>query len=737
MAATYVAAFFLQKMPHSSLSPLSVVQYSKDYIVEFVRYITGWEERSEVANKPQLHYLCKYLETDHINCKTIVVESDYIDRHYLEDYAEYYARCFPSHPRKCSRLHFFSESFSETECIEFLEGKNDSFSEKLRRTYLGFAVIRPIPRTIFARICLQPYKALQEDSNYRLITRRVEASLFGEKLTVETIPFIEQDKVVSACATSALWVALSAHKDVALNKLPSPSAITKAATSKSADAARVFPTTGLTPPQILMGLRSFGLEPSIVWTAERSINELKAHIYSYLSNETTVILGGDIYAQNGGGDYKKLGSHLVCVTGYGMESFNGNSQQRLSLYSELLSKLYVHDDRCGPYLKIAVNPESFNVHPDPNKGPSTTERRSGKNEGSSKYGLRMAVQDLSTNYFVPSVAIVGLYHKIRIPYSHIEQTCAAFFQYLEYTIEDLRIASRDSADAEAADFYESTAGSLDSMISACWEISLLTSNQLKEEVLASSNFFSFNGLTGKSSLLLQNLPRFIWRCRVFGAEEVGDITEILFDATEVPQGNILIGYISKSQEAQQAWGYVDECIRDRIWQRYKITEEEPREHIGAFVKFFGKASNISSLNTYYGPIGLPRRSLKQGETDDTNGIAQRVDTHTVRRGDAAANWSFLSEEKLYIWVINEEGDIVIGEDVNKDGDFKGHPTLIDGRPGRIAGELHTASTTRVGKWVINLKSRAYSGHVAEVDRAQYLTNVIRQNFRGLDVTIEE
>lgn len=144
-------------MPSSNLSPFAVVEYNKNYLVNFVRHKTGWDQRSEVSDKTQLNYLCNYLAVDHMSAKTIVVEDEYIDRHYLEDYSEYYARCFPSHPRKCSRVHFFSFGFSQADFLSALENNKKSFFKKLSDGYIGFAVIRPIPHTFLAKLCLKRY----------------------------------------------------------------------------------------------------------------------------------------------------------------------------------------------------------------------------------------------------------------------------------------------------------------------------------------------------------------------------------------------------------------------------------------------------------------------------------------------------------------------------------------------------------------------------------------------------
>jgi hypothetical protein len=702
-------------MPHSSLSPLSVVQYNRDYIIEFVRYITGWNERSEVKNKAQLQYVCKYLEVNHINCQTIVVESDYIERHYLEDNAEYYARCFPSHPRKCSRLHFFSTSFSEIDFNKCLLGGEEELENRIRSGYIGFVVIRPIPHTVFARICLRPYDALISDENCVVLARDIQVSLFGLNLSIKTIPFIEQDKVVSACATSALWVALSAHSDISINRIPSPSEITKRATVSNLDGGRTFPTTGLSVPQILQGLRHFGLEPSIIWNDKsQSINELKSQIYGYISNETTVILGGAIYSGTAS-DATYLGSHLICVTGFSTEPLNTQSTQSNQLfYSERVNKIYVHDDRSGPYLRLKTDQINFKSGEDP------------------KIGLVMNVEGLVSNFFVPSIAIVGVYHKIRIPYFNVHSACEALYQYILKSNTDLLNVKR-KGDAATKTMDENISTCLKDFLAGYWDITLTTSSKIKSEIRVSPDFLSFNGHLSKSALLIQNMPKYIWRCRIMCIKDGQrkPLSDIFIDATEVPQGNIFLGSVAYSLNAVQVWVYIGICIRDRSWQSFTNLDPRAKEYIGCFIKFFSQDRNNAYLNTMYGPLGLPRRPLKEGEEDVSHNISRRTDTFTIRRGDNKANWKFLKKPIKYIWIVNDVGDIVVGQDVAENEDFKGHPTLIDGRPGRIAGELFFDNN--VAKWKLNLKSRAYSGHVQPNEREDYIKKVIKYNFHEFEV----
>lgn len=132
-------------MSYPDLSPIAVVPYNKDYVVDFIRYKTDWDQRSEVFDKAQISYLDQYLLVNGTPAQTIVVENEYIDRHYLEDYAEYYARCFPDHPKLCSRLHFFAYDFKEHEFMESLANPSSPLIQELHKNYIGFVVIRPMP----------------------------------------------------------------------------------------------------------------------------------------------------------------------------------------------------------------------------------------------------------------------------------------------------------------------------------------------------------------------------------------------------------------------------------------------------------------------------------------------------------------------------------------------------------------------------------------------------------------
>ena len=150
-------------------------------------------------------YFENYFST--LGAATILIEKEYVDRDFLEDFAAYYVRCFYPYERKCSRLHFFSHAFASDDFDALLCGTNGGLTEQeLQNAYLGFIVVKPLSQTIIGRTCLKTYP---EDNGRRWfpITRRYEAHLYGMTLTVETLAFQEQDHVAAACATSSLWSA--------------------------------------------------------------------------------------------------------------------------------------------------------------------------------------------------------------------------------------------------------------------------------------------------------------------------------------------------------------------------------------------------------------------------------------------------------------------------------------------------------------------------------------------------
>ena len=705
--------------------PLAVAKFSKTYLVDLIRLKTGWDQRNEVSSKTQLNYLCDYLSVDHIDAQTIVVENEYVDRHYLEDYSEYYARCFPAHPRMCSRIHFFSSSFDEQQFTKALANNDVDFQQQLNSSYIGFVVIRPIPDTFLAKLCIRPYEVLtNKTTGYQIIAKKTKVSLFGINLSVNCAPFAEQDRVVSVCATSALWALFSASEAFSFEKLPSPSAITKSAFKNRSDGTRVFPSTGLNSSQIAASLKHFGLEPLWLTCSESNFIGLRESIFAYISTGAPVLIGGSVYLKKDG-VVTFIGNHLVCVLGYHIGNPSSKHQSRMKLLSHNIDKIYVHDDRHGPYLRLNTELTSF-------------ECLSKEGDHQILAGMQMSLTQNRCEYFIPDFALAGVEHKVRVPYEEINNICASLFTYLNFA--DPTIVSHLESPELTQDedeYWSSVLLYLKNFTEAEWQITLTTNQVIREELLASNNFLSFNGVADKNALLLKSMPKHIWRCRISHHNELSESlqTDILFDATEIPQGKLMIGYIVYSDEAESLWQYIEVAVGDRDWQRYEC-HPDAQNYINTFLKFFSSHSERSFLNSIYGQLRLSLRNVKNGETDSQDNLSLRKDIFVIRRGATERTWDLLKKSIKYIWIIDSFGDFIFGEDyVSEDKtEVMGHPTLIDGKPARLGGELYFDQP--LNRWVLNLKSQAYSSHIARDSEESVirLDAVISHNLSGLDVT---
>lgn len=211
-----------------------------------------------VKEKSHAGYFADYF--DEIGAQTIVVEYNYTDRDFLEDFAGYYVRCFHDYKSTCVRLHFFSTQFTQASFHSLLSGRRGMrFRQSVQDGYLGFIVVKPLPWTLIGRTCLKTYPPANR--RYFPITRPYSVSLFGLRLSVEsTLAFQEQDTVAAACATSALWSTFQGTGKRFQHPIPSPVEITRAALSRFPSDERDLPNHGLRIEQMAHAIRSVGLE---------------------------------------------------------------------------------------------------------------------------------------------------------------------------------------------------------------------------------------------------------------------------------------------------------------------------------------------------------------------------------------------------------------------------------------------------------------------------------------------
>lgn len=340
------------------VEPYSIDNFKK--IVNAFNNI-GHSTPVDYQNNPHFSYFEEYF--NELDAQTIVVERYYIDRDYLQDYSGYYVRCFKRYRRRCVRLHFFSMAFDAEDFKQVYFNKGRLSHALLQEEYIGFVVIKPLPKTIFGRTCLKTYGRDQGRRHY--ITRKYDVNLYGLELKVDSLAYQEQDRIAAACATSALWSVFQFTGVQFQHQILSPLEITEAACINFPTEERSIPNEGLGIDQMVHSIYSVGLEPYIAQV--RGVEDVKNETYALLKGGIPMILGLALVNTsktngNPGSDVMTdLDMHAVAVTGY---SLGGgyclpSAESGILLESSRLDKLYCHDDQIGPFSRIVFHGEKI------------------------------------------------------------------------------------------------------------------------------------------------------------------------------------------------------------------------------------------------------------------------------------------------------------------------------------------------------------------------------------------
>lgn len=455
-------------------------------------------DQGEVKCKLHLRYFTDYFAE--LSARTIVVEPGYVDHDYLEDYAAYYVRCFEPYKRTTTRLHFFCRDFSEGDFRSVLTDADSALTAAdLQAAYLGFVIVKPLPQTIIGRTCLTTYP---NDRGRRFfpILRDYEANLLGIPLTIRSLAYQEQDTVVAACATSALWSCFQGTGKLFQHAIPSPVEITKSATrhvpdNLPANSARALPNSGLTATQMAIAIRDVGLEPYVL--AVRSAYLLNGALYAYLRCRVPLILVIHLYDVVSGTE-TLLGAHAVAVTGFSMgrPDPDPRSPTDFLLRATRIDKIYAHDDQVGPFARMVHARSTHDYLATSWQGRGVVEAR-------------------------PWFLLLPLYHKIRIPFEVIHDAILELDVFLD----------------PARPHLYPTLPRIE------WDIFLTTVSQFKSDILCTLRPLLGAGI---ERTLVANLPRFIWRVTARCGDDCH--LEFLFDATGIAQHNLLVHVVEVRPE---------------------------------------------------------------------------------------------------------------------------------------------------------------------------------------------
>lgn len=472
--------------PFSNTTALISVLRDKDF---------GTFKDFSTASNKHFSYMEKYFR--HESVKTLVFEFEYTDKDFIEDYSRYYSRCLKPYSKSCVRIHAFRTSFDEDDFVALLQrGPTSLTIGKLRQNYIGFYILRPIPHTPFGRTCLCTYTDDEDAKNRSFpITRNYKVHLYGIELSVKSLAFQEQDKAVSACATSALWSAFQGTGILFHHHIPSPYEITLKATEVAIHYFnRSFPNKGLVPQQIAHAIRSVGLEPLLVNVSNYTF--FKAYLNAYLKGGIPVIMSMELYPYEDGERKESKGLHAVTVTGFYMlskDEFVDQKKEPVSLLSSRISKLYVHDDQIGPFAKMELD-ES-----DGTKMTLSTTWAEFESIPKDNYEIRA----LPTTLYIPA------YHKIRVPFLVINEIIESFTNQLCKPV--------------VKDFY------------LVWDIYLSTVADLKEKIFQNDSLLPQDRL----AFLTETLPKYIWIADAYENDKLS--FSFYFDATDIENGYLFLG----------------------------------------------------------------------------------------------------------------------------------------------------------------------------------------------------
>lgn len=478
--------------------PFEVVSYSLDEFQKALRDVVP-EERV-LKEKRHVAYFDEYFHK--IGVKAILIEKEYVDRDFIEDFSAYYVRCFAPYKRFCARFHFFTKDFTRAAVDRILMNQSGDASI-LRDNYAGFIVVKPLPKTFIGRTCLKNYDD-QNAVRYFPVTQPYKVSLFSIRLEVLSLAFQEQDTEVAACATSALWSAFHCTGKVFQHSIPSPVEITQAASNSTRNYDRSMPAhQGLTASQMSDAIRSVGLEPHAVDVEGNKL--FRATAYAYLKGSIPCVCIGSIVdsaKKDDKGKPLEIGRHAVTVTGFRF----GSKQDILAgegirFLADRIDRVFVHDDQVGPFARLRFDMRSLDGMPISTSWPGED-------------GQVGAV------HFQPETVLCPLYHKIRIPFATI--------------VEDITTLDCVIRVGQNHSFIYGSDGIL-------WDVHLSTTDRLKKERLDTAS------TQLDHTFLTRNLPKYLWvAC---GHIPPGDAAFILiFDATDLLQGAHFVDGIALDDE---------------------------------------------------------------------------------------------------------------------------------------------------------------------------------------------
>ncbi|MBH3111949.1 hypothetical protein I5M95_04285 [Serratia marcescens] len=620
----------------------------------------------DVYNKIQIDYIYRYLKD--IKCKSVLLEPVYIDKDYLEDYKQYYVKGFNNKGYKTSRLHFFSSDLNHKTIDNYLEeGVETSNFNLLQEHYLGFMVIKPLPKTFIGKTCLKPYESLVKSDDKKCITREYHVDLFGIPLKVDSLAFQEQDMVVAAYSTTAVWSSLHALNYCEIRSIPSCSEITINAINHINNSHNSFPSTSLTTKQMLRTIDVEKIKHHLFKADQLSNDAFHEIVKTHIDSKIPLLLRGSIYQIADKNTYLRKNDYTITILGY--------KERNKS------KAIYIHDDRLGPFVRAKYKKIDIG--------------------SKNNWGLIVQEKDDNTRWmaphevFIPDILISITPKKVRLSCDLAINTCS-LIKSIYLKMLEIETSHKESLPKIE---FSIKLKEISEIREAFLEYDFRNSNDNEAVIWCKKNRIDF---------LTQSYARYHWVASVKLNDE--DAFDILFDATDIPQGDAVSAIIYKDNYNSKAILDIMKKLASNEEILNIILNETPSYRENSFLlSFFSflitkDYDYASYLDESYGRLRAPSY-LKQEEYNGgkiTGNKSSEIFYGRIDKTlkDITKDLKNNLRSSFMIWAITHEGALVIGNEI----DNNGHPSLTGFKPARIAGELFIKN----GEFYINSKSGRYS-----------------------------
>lgn len=651
-----------------------VSSFAKGELSNLVKECFG-TDFPDIFKKKQVDYIYRYLKD--LNAKSVLLEPEYVDRDFLEDFNHYYVKCFGNNGFMSARLHFFSQEIDHQKMTDYLAIGDHEGIKRLQDSYLGFVVIKPLSKTFIGKTCLKTYLSVNQlGSNKRCLARDYKVDLFGIPLKVSSVAFQEQDKVVSACATTAIWSSLHAMHWKNVREIRSCSEITTNALNHINGSSNSFPNRELSNKQILRALDCEKLKHHTIDLCDYLADEFFQTVKTHIDSRIPLILGVDVYSKNDE-EWRHLDGHAITVVGYKSGDLGKRS-------------IYVHDDRLGPYARATFVE-------------LTTERI----QGDLKWGLTLQEKNDDGKWVAPhemlvvNSLIIPAPHKVHLPSNFARNTC----ECITLAYNDMLNEMENEHGKEAISSYRNK---------LTYEVTLSEISDIRQSLFSQRFIDKDAELLRKDKIkfLTGSYARYQWVASF--SFESQPIFNILFDATDIPQGNAVSVLFVHNKTLSD---FVLDWHKKILNLDSSLLEYDTHNFYGSFLKYLKPAPDSldSYLDDTYGELRAPKY-IKETELsggDIINSSVTKYYESVEETLDQKYPQIICNDPNSFlIWTISSEGVLLIG--VEESG--RGHPTLTGFKPSRIAGELKRTSDG----WFINSKSGRYSTDYSNTN--ELLTN---------------